>query len=236
MDHNISESDLEQLRRKLNHGAGKSQEELTQIATQFASAHTKLRPRDKKEPLPLFTDEGVATGTTAPRWLCHVLGLRHRCAHILLVWESPALGKLLLLQIRAWGKDDSPGHLDISVGGHMTVDESSEAQQTTFAEMLQELHLSPSDLEGALKPVGGYAYDESRPSEHFHNSEWRDVYIGHLRPEAIGKVRFPDGEVAGVVLIPMGEADRLLEQTTIPMASALRKSLPRCLEMARRNG
>jgi len=111
----------------------------------------------------------------------------------------------------------------------MTSDDSGDGQQTAFTEMLEELSLSASDLNGELKPVGGYDYYEARPEENFYNSEWRDVYIGSLKPETIGKVKFPDGEVAGIVLVPLKEAERLLEQSTMPMASALTKSLPKCL-------
>lgn len=224
-----NEARLEQLRQHLNCGEGQSQEAIDDITASLESDREILRPKDKKEPLPLFTDKGMPTGSKAPRWICHVLGLRHRCAHILLLWRSPALGDLLLLQIRDWAKDDSAGHLDITVGGHMTADDR-ESQDTAFAEMLQELSLRPSDLEGGLESIGGYAHDESRPHESFYNSEWRDVYVGCLSGEAIARVRFPDGEVAGIVLIPAGDAGRLLKQSALPIASALRCSLPRCLK------
>lgn len=228
----INDARLEQLRKLLKHGEGQSQGALNDIMVSLEPWHDVLRPKDKEEPLPLFSDNGVPTGSKAPRWICHVLGLRHRCAHILLRWKSPALGDLLLLQIRDWAKDDSPGHLDITVGGHMTASDR-EAQGTAFAEMLQELGLLPSDLEGDLESIGGYAYDESRPSENFYNSEWRDVFVGYLSSDAIARVRFPDGEVAGIVLVTVADAARLLKQTTLPIASALMCTLPRCLEWLR---
>ncbi len=227
----IVRSRLTDIRTNLNHGHRSTQQQLDAIEAELTPCRQQLRARDKAERLPLFDANGVATGTSAPRWICHSLGLRHRCAHILLVWRSPALGDSLVLQIRDWSKDDSPGHLDMSVGGHVTIGDHHDTETTAFAEMLQELGIVPADLEsGELQPVGGYAFDESRDEECFHNSEGRDVFVAHLKTEAIGKVRFPDGEVAGIVLVPVKEARRLLEQRVVPMASALRSSLPKCLE------
>ena len=215
------ESRLDELRRQL---ANSEHATLQSVVSELTPFHEQLRPRDKSEALPLFNQEGSFLGIAAPRWICHVMALRHRCAHILLTWKSPAVGETLVLQIRDWKKDDSPGHLDISVGGHMTSEASGPAE-----EMLEELNLRESDLEGPLQRVGGYSFDESRPEERFFNSEWRDVYLARLAADSIGRIRFPDGEVAGVVLIPLDGARRLLEQKKVPMASALRESLPKCL-------
>jgi hypothetical protein len=224
-----NEAHLEKVRQHMKCGNGISQEAIDDITAALEPDHEILRPKDKSELLPLFSETGLPTGSKAPRWVCHVLGLRHRCAHILLLWRSPALGDLLLLQIRDWSKDDSAGHLDITVGGHMTADDRG-SQDAAFSEMLQELGLQSTDLEGGLESIGGYAHDESRPEENFHNLEWRDVYVGYLSSEAIARVRFPDREVAGLVLIPFEGAGSLLTQNTLPIASALRCSLPRCLE------
>jgi hypothetical protein len=38
----------------------------------------------------------------------------------------------------------------------------------------------------------------------------------------------PDGEVAGIVVVPVTDADKFLAQGIVPMASALKSSLPRC--------
>ena len=236
MAHIADDSRIGELRHKLAHGEGISQQELNDIIAELTPTKAELRPNDKVEPLPLFDRGGHRLGTTAPRWICHLLALRHRCAHILLVWRSPALGDVLVLQIRHWEKDDSPGHVDISVGGHMTAEDSSSAEDTAFAEMLQETGLTPSDLDAPLEHVGGYPFDESRPDEKFYNSEWRDVYIGRVKQESFGEIRFPDGEVAAVVLVPMKDAQQLLGQDSVPMASALTNSLPKCLEHADRVG
>ena len=164
---------IDKLRSTLAHGEGVSQEQLDEIAKELTPRKDKLRPKDKTEVLPLFDAHGNPLGTTAPRWICHLLALRHRCAHILLLWRSPALGDMLVLQIRAWGKDDSPGHVDISVGGHMSIKDSSSAKQTAFTEMLEETGLMPEDLQGDLEHVGGYPFDKPRPEDNssFHAKE-----------------------------------------------------------------
>ncbi len=232
----VNDSRIDQLRHQLRHGQGITQEELDRVSAELAPAKDKLRSIDNTEALPLFDRQGRELGTTAPRWICHLLALRHRCSHILMIWRSPSLGDVLLLQIRDWSKDDSPGHVDISVGGHMTSQRSSSQEYTAFAEMLEETGLDPSDLDGQLQPVGGYAFDESRVEDNFHNSEWRDVYVARVRQDRFGKICFPDGEVAGLVLVPLSHARQFLGQATIPMASALKESLPSCLQLLERRG
>ncbi len=226
----VDQSRIKELRGTLTHGEGVPQEQLNEIAEELTPYKDELRPKDKTEVLPLFDTHGNPLGTTAPRWICHLLALRHRCAHILLLWISPALGDALVLQVRDWEKDDSPGRIDISVGGHMTSHRSEAAEDTAFAEMLEETGLTREDLDGPLHPVGGYPFDGSRPGENFWNSEWRDVYVGHVQQDRFGRIRFPDGEVAAVVLVPVTHARRLLRQDVIPLASALQESLPKCLE------
>jgi hypothetical protein len=186
--HTAVQSRLDELRQLLSHGEGISQAKLNEIAVELETEKARLRPNDKTEPLPLFDTHGKPLGTTAPRWICHLLALRHRCAHILLLWKSPALGEALVLQIRDWNKDDSPGQIDISVGGHMKAGESTASEDTALAEMLEETGLTVNDLEGELRSVGGYAFDESRPEENFWNSEWRDVYVARVKQDRFGSI------------------------------------------------
>ncbi|MBN1781135.1 NUDIX domain-containing protein [bacterium] len=223
-------SRIRELTRVLDHGRNTGQDELDRVARELTGSKNHYRPRDKTERLPLFDETGRPLGTTAPRWICHLLALRHRCVHILLVWKSPAMGDALVLQIRNWDKDDSPGQADISVGGHMTAAGSAEAEAAAFREMLEETGLTQEDLVGVLVKTGGYAHDESRPNDNFFNSEWRDVYIARIDPARFSRIHFQDGEVAGMLLVPLTGADRLLKQDHLPMASALVKSLPVCLE------
>jgi hypothetical protein len=223
---------IQQLRHSLAHGKAATQSQLDLVTAELSRDKDSIRPKDKVEPLPLYEDTGKRLGTQAPRWLCHALALRHRCAHILLLWHSPTMGDALVLQIRNWDKDDSPGCVDISVGGHMTATDSS-AEEAALSERVQETGLKIQDLEGSLEYVGGYSFDEERPGEYFFNSEWRDVYIAYVKQDSLSSIRFPDGEVAGIVLVPLKDAGKFLAQQIVPMASALTNSLPKCLEHSR---
>ncbi len=221
---------VQKLRDLLAHGEGVEQSQLDAVTAELTPQKSSLRPKDKDELLPLFDANGKTLDTFAPRWICHVLALRHRCAHVLLIWRSQAMGNTLVLQIRSWDKDDSPGRLDISVGGHMTATDK-EAEDAALAEMLQETNLTIDDIEKrTLHPVGGYSFDEDpRPVENFYNSEWRDVYVGYVKHDRLERIKFPDGEVAGVMLVPLKDARQLLQQQILPMASALTQSLPVCI-------
>ena len=134
------------------------------------------------------------------------------------------------MQVRAWDRDDSPGYLDVSVGGH-TTGASSDAVAAVLKEMREETGLQAKDLVSPLQALGGYAIDDpERPDEKLWNSEWRELFMGRLQPEMISKIHFQDGELAGLFLVPIRDARALLKQSTLPLASGLKHSLPRFLE------
>lgn len=226
----VSPFELDKMREELSHGENATQNQIDQIVQFLIYYKQQLRPDDKDELLPLVDRNGKLLGTTAPRWICHLLGLRHRCAHVLLIWKSLALGDAMIFQIRSWDKDESPGRIDISVGGHLKAMDSDFTEKTAFNEMLEEVALKANDLEVPLEYAGGYSSDESRPKDHFNNYEWRDVYIGYVKQDRIGHVNFADGEVAGLVIVELDRAQDFLEQSFLPLASALRESLPICLK------
>lgn len=220
------DDELSKLRMSLKKGENASQEQLDDICRIWEK---RIAPSDKeKELLVLVDSKGnfIQPKLTAPRWLCHLLALRHRCAHVLLQWQSPNLGKVFILQVRSWDKSDSPGHLDISVGGHVKGEATPE--RTAYEEMEEELGIARADLRGGeLIPHDGYESYNERDEDNFYNAEWRDVYVGEIL--SLEKVRFNDEEVAGIYLCPESEARNLLEQRFIPIASALELSLPKCL-------
>lgn len=222
--------ELRDLRRRLAHGDNATQEELDEIVAAWESRRKQLRPGEKSEAFSLVDSQGVPNGLTAPRWLVHLLALRHRCAHVLVRWEAEGLGRVLVLQVRSWTKPDSPGHVDISVGGHVVGDATPE--DTAYGEMEEELGVSRADLVGGeLIGKGGYANPpEERPSKNFYNCEWRDVYIADLLPERFGRLNFRDKEVVGIYLCPESQGMNLVDNRAgVPVASGLRYSLPKCL-------
>ena len=227
---NFSGGSYGALRRELDHGDGVDQPRLDEVLEQLRGRRELLRPGEKDEVFQLVDADGKLNGLIAPRWLCHFLGLRHRSVHILLKWKSPGLGTTFVLQVRGWGKSDSAGHLDISVGGHVLGSDGESMLASAFRELEEELGISRHELRGeTLVPKGGYrSYDEDE-SGAFFNAEWREVYVGEVDTEGFEKLHFSDREVSGLYICPASDARELLQQKVLPIASALECSLPRCL-------
>lgn len=221
--------ELEDLRIKLNHGDNTSQLELDNILHKLEEYKSFLRSNEKDEIFDLVDKQGNILDLTAPRWLCHLLGLRHTSVHVLLRWQSPHLGKVYILQIRSWVKSDSPGHLDISVGGHV-VGNAETTIETAYKEMKEELGIDRLDLRNTeLHQKAGYESYNFNEREHFYNSEWRDIFVGDVKTNIFNIIRFSDNEVVGLYLCPVVDTENLLNQKIIPLASALKLSLPKCM-------
>lgn len=217
---------LRELRDTLKKGENTSQIELDELCKIWEN---RIKPSEKDKELFVLVDSKgnfIQPKLTAPRWLCHLLALRHRCVHILLQWENPTLGDVFMIQVRSWDKTDSPGHLDISIGGHVVGEASS--HETAYKEMEEEFGITKADLRnGELNHSSGYESYNERFEDNFYNAEWRDVYLGEIA--TLDKIHFRDKEVVGLYLCPKSEAKNLLLQKHIPIASALELSLPRCL-------
>ena len=215
--------ELHALRRQLSGGAGARQEQLDEICGRWEKHREVLRPGEKDEILDLVDALGRTVDLTAPRWLCHVLGLRHRSVHVLLCWYSPALGRVFVLQVRSWSKEMMAGQLDISVGGHVTAGAS--VTETAYAEMDEELGLGRQHLQGGeLTYCKGY--ESKTEADDYCDLEWCEVYSGELATQGLERIHFKDGEVVGLYLCPQEEARNLLEQKIMPIASGLAHSLP----------
>lgn len=190
--------------------------------SEFQELRTKVLPKEKVEPLDLVDSQGQPTGVRAPRWLCHLLALRHAVAHVVLRLRTVE-NTMLLLQVRSWTKADSPGHLDISVGGHVKCGAS--IADTAHGEMSEETGFELADLQGhQLRKAHAYS-GYNFTGDWFHNSEWCEVYEGDVLPASFTKLHFTDGEVVGLYLCPLAQARDLLNQSGFPIASALRNYL-----------
>ncbi|MBD3289732.1 hypothetical protein GF337_13075 [candidate division KSB1 bacterium] len=222
---------LRALRLNLHYGDDATQEQLDRIQEELEGDRKMLRPKEKEEMFTIVDANGVLTDMKAPRWMCHLLNLRHKVSHILLKWQSPGLGEVFVLQVRSWDKVDYPGHLDISVGGHVNNASNDDSLQTAYIEMEEELGIGQSDLIGnKLEFKKGYVNYDKREDENYYNAEWRDVYVGEIGTGAFEKIHFKDDEVVGIYLCPQSEAYNLLKQKIIPFGNALERSLPLCLE------
>jgi len=219
--------ELDRLRKALQHGEQATQEQIDVLCRTW---EPRITPAHKdRELLAVVDDRGQAYQPErfAPRWLCHLLGLRHLTAHVVLRWQSPSLGTTYVLQVRGWDKDYLPGYLDTAVGGHIKGRASPE--EAAYQEMQEELGIARSDLVGQrIVPVGQYGtVDDHR--DDFYDVEWHAVYLGEVAD--LDGVRFADGEVVGLYLCPAPEVENLVRQEVIPVPDLLKIILPRCLEM-----
>ena len=208
-------------RARLRRGdALSSPAEIDELAREWRPHRKETSSAD--EPFPLVDATGrVRPGLVAPRWLCHLLGLRHASVHVVLVAPSG----LVVLQKRSLEKDTAPGLLDTSVGGHVGARTALAAAE---AEMREELGLEPSALALPLEPLGApfLAVD---PRRDYVDAEVITAYLGRLARGALDGVRFADGEVTRLVLAPPDEVWRLLARGDRALAAGARAVLPRAL-------
>ncbi|MCX7852070.1 MAG: NUDIX domain-containing protein, partial [Caldilineales bacterium] len=108
-----------------------------------------------EEWLDVVRPDGEPYGWSAPRWFCHLVGLRHRVVYVYLTTPQG----LLALQMRAHTKPEWPSLFDTTVAGHVKAGHGWE--EGVWAEIEEELGLSVEDgerwlAEGRLEPIGGY--------------------------------------------------------------------------------
>jgi len=156
------------------------------------------------------------------RWLSHLTGFRHRCAHIFL--DHPTLEDYTFVQLRSFGKADSPGCFDIPVGGHAKG--IATLEETAREELKDELNLDLQYDIGGFCSIGNYGYYEPPKRPDFHNIEHRTVFCGRLESEAMSKVKFCDSEVAAICVFSISELKILLKKFPERVASGLIGSFP----------
>lgn len=156
------------------------------------------------------------------RWLSHLTGFRHRCCHIFL--DHCTQRGYTFVQLRSFGKIDSPGYLDIPVGGHTKG--IATLKETAKEELKDELNLDLIyDIED-FQSIGDYSYCEPPKRPNFHNIEHRTVVWGRLKTNAFPKIKFRDGEVAAICLFTISEIKILLKKFPERVASGLIGSFP----------
>lgn len=183
-------------------------------------------PPKHHEPFDLVTWAGETTGVTAPRWLCHLLGLCHRTVHLVL--RTPQ--DWLVLQVRG-RQVDWPGRLDLSVTGHARAGLSW--QEAMLGEAAEELGLELAPAAGMVTAAGvqpvGRPYrrceaDSLNPPVHIcHVTQ---VFSATLTAAGLASLRFADGEVVGLYLCSLAEIDHLLAGDPQRIAPGLVQSLP----------
>jgi isopentenyldiphosphate isomerase len=165
--------------------------------------------------------DGSPSALLVARWLCHLTGIRHRTVQLFI--DHPTLPGLTLVQVRSLDKIEAPGTFDMPVAGHVTGTESVEA--ALAHELAEELGLALEDLQD-LHSIGAYE-GISPPIEGrvWRNREWRVVYRSRLKPDALARIRFADGEVAAIALFTVEELRALVRAYPERVASGLTGSL-----------
>ncbi len=146
-------------------------------------------------------EHGLPTGESVSREIAHREGTPHEAVHL---WIARDLhrGPRLLFQLRASHKDNYPGCLDITVGGHVPYGYIGDKLRK---EACEEIGIDPP----AKKRIdlGWYRYEEK--SEGLFQRELQHVYLLHDdRP--LNSYRFRDGEVSGIFAVTLDDVKAVL--------------------------
>jgi isopentenyldiphosphate isomerase len=215
--------DLVETRQMARHGDKLDQDKINELAVRFADLGRRLRPQETLEDLALVDAAGRSNGKVAPRWLCHLLMLRHRAVHVLLTTELGSR-RCAVLQLRSPTKSEFPLRFDLSAAGHVRSEQIGDIRGAAYAELLEELGLHRDDLEADLRIAASYYDENTDPADYLYNAEFKDLYLGRIEHRRLSErlVLDPD-EVAGVAFIPKENlAAFLLDGPAV--ADALRSS------------
>ncbi|NOZ70773.1 MAG: NUDIX domain-containing protein [Chloroflexi bacterium] len=184
--------------------------EITEVLAQWRQRLDRPS-RPDEEQFDIVDAAGNPLGITAPRWFCHLTGLRHRVVHV--YFTSPQ--GLLLLQMRARNKDTWPLLFDTTVGGHLKA--GQDWMDGVLSETEEELGLATAEIEvwlgsGLVRIGTPYErYDVKEGDLPIYNRQINQLYAGELSPWGLAHLRFADGEVAGIYLCHAEEARRMVE-------------------------
>lgn len=175
----------------------------------------------KLELFDILDENGVPTGLTRERSLCHLLGTPHRTGHVWIVRrkndcacqnvtinsnnniaktsdklaDSTTIQYELLLQKRSHDKDSFPDCYDISSAGHVPA--GSSVLDSAIRELSEELGIkaSPDDL----VPIGTHEGNSHSIfyGKPFHNHEFSILYL-YTRPVQIEDLVLQESEIQSV--------------------------------------
>jgi isopentenyldiphosphate isomerase len=158
------------------------------------------------------------------RWLCHLVGFRHRSVHLFI--DHPTRDDYTLVQVRGIYKFESPGCFDIPVAGHVVGLEST--TDTLYKELEEELNLDRGDIYDP-EMVGSYDYRGPSSDPSLRNVEFRVVFRSRLKAGRLFKIGFVDREVAAISVFALSELDAMINTYPERVASGLARSFPICL-------
>lgn len=168
-----------------------------------------------EEWLDVVSAAGEPLGWAAPRWFCHLTGLRHRVVHIFLTTPQD----LMILQMRGHDKAEWPSLFDTTVGGHLKAGQGW--GEGALSEIEEEIGLPAGEvgkwLRGGHLIVTGPTYERygvgrvHQTSELLmRNRQVNQIFGGQLTDWGLSHLHFHDGELDGVFLCRPEEARRML--------------------------
>lgn len=193
------------------------------------------RPQPPDEEwLDVVTAGGERLGWAAPRWFCHLTGLRHRVVHCFLTTPQ----NLLILQMRSHDKAEWPSLFDTTVGGHVKAGQGW--REGALNEIEEEIGLPATATDLWLQDGGPlvagplferYAAGQVRQDSKLlmRNRQVNQIFGGQLSGWGLSHLHFRDGELAGVYLCRPEEARRMLEADFL-IAPGLRHAFGRWWE------
>ena len=144
---------------------------------------------------------GLPTGEPITRDAAHRNGIPHEAVHLWIVRNSSSEPELLF-QLRAAHKENYPGFLDITVGGHVPY---GYCGNKVFKETREEIGIIP--IEQDLIDLGWYRYEER--TDRLFQRELQHIYL--LRSDLdLNQYRFNDGEVTGIYAVRLSDVKRIM--------------------------
>jgi isopentenyldiphosphate isomerase len=154
------------------------------------------------------------------RWLCHLLGFRHKTIHLFI--DHPNLSGFTLVQVRGACKAEAPGRFDLPVAGH--IDGLLSEQEALYKEMFEELSLRPEDLL-ELELLTRYSEEnEGGSGSSFRNAEHHVIYRCRVSEKAIARLKPGAGEVAAIACFSIDELAALMRKFPDHFASGIKNS------------
>ena len=165
---------------------------------------------EKKEELLEIWDweTGLPTGKSVERSFAHKNGIAHEGVHLWII-RGDFNSREILFQKRSGSKDQFPGFLDITVGGHVPFGLTENKIQK---EAFEEIGIMPEDK--SMIDLGFYRYEEIM--DNMHHREFQHIYVLHDNRN-LSEYKFNDGEVSAICSIALEDLEKMLiENSVIP--------------------
>jgi isopentenyldiphosphate isomerase len=163
---------------------------------------------EKKEELLEIWDweTGLPTGKSIERKYAHENGIPHEGVHLWIMRSENNICEILF-QKRADNKDQFPGFLDITVGGHVPFGLGENKIQK---EAFEEIGIIPEN--NKMIDLGYYRYEEIM--ENLFHREFQHIYILHDNRK-LSEYKFNDGEVSAIYSISLDDFEKILIEDTV---------------------